>query len=165
LSATSKITLLTFAANGKVFMATEKRRISKIDDSVFAKASERGRRLLTRGPLATAARYTAGRIHVELNNGCAFEFPVKHAQGLAGAKATDLRNIEIQASGLSLHWPRIDADLYVPALVKGVLGTQQWMAEIGAAGGKVASRAKAAAARANGKLGGRPKKSIELEAT
>jgi Protein of unknown function (DUF2442) len=157
--------LLTFAVNGKEFMATEKRRISKIDDGVFAKASEQGRRLLTRGPLATAARYTAGRIHVELNNGCAFVFPVKHAQGLTGAKATDLRNIEIQASGLSLHWPKIDADLYVPALVKSILGTQQWMAQIGAAGGKAATRAKVKAARANGKLGGRPKKSRELEMT
>ncbi len=144
-------------------MATEKRCISKIDDAAFAKASEQGRRLLTRSPLATAARYTAGRIHVELNNGCAFEFPIKHAQGLAGAKATDLRDIEIQASGLSLHWPKIDADLYVPALVKGVLGTQQWMAQIGAVGGKAATRAKANAARVNGKLGGRPKKSRALE--
>jgi Protein of unknown function (DUF2442) len=156
--------LLTFAANGKEFMATEKRRISKIDDATFAKASEQGRRLLARGPLATAARYAAGRIYVELDNGCAFAFPVKHAQGLAGGKATDLRTIEIQASGLSLHWPKIDADLYVPALVKSVLGTQQWMAQIGAAGGKAATRAKVKAARVNGKLGGRPKKSLELEA-
>jgi Protein of unknown function (DUF2442) len=104
-------------------MATEKRRASMIDAAVFAKASEQGRKLLTRGPLATAARYEAGRVHVELNNGCAFEFPVKHAQGLAGAKATDLRAIKIQASGLGLYWPKLEADLYVPSLVKGVLGS------------------------------------------
>lgn len=145
-------------------MAAEKRRSSMIDDSVFVKASDQGRRLLARGPLATAARYQAGRIRVELNNGCAFEFPVKHAQGLADAKATDLRTIEIQASGLNLYWPKLDADLYVPSLVKGVLGTQQWMAQIGAAGGKAATRAKAAAARVNGKLGGRPRKPRALEA-
>jgi hypothetical protein len=146
-------------------MATEKRRTSMIDAAAFAKASEQGRKLLARGPLATAARYEAGRIRVELNNGCAFEFPVKHAQGLAGAKATDLRAIEIQASGLGLYWPKLDADLYVPSLVKGVLGSRQWMAHIGAAGGKAATRAKVAAARANGKLGGRPRKPRELEVT
>jgi Protein of unknown function (DUF2442) len=146
-------------------MATEKRRTSMIDAAAFAKASEPGRKLLARGPLATAARYEAGRIRVELNNGCAFEFPVKHAQGLAGAKATDLRAIEIQASGLGLYWPKLNADLYVPSLVKGVLGSRQWMAQIGAAGGKVVTRAKAAAARANGRLGGRPRKPRELETT
>lgn len=139
-------------------MATAKAHASEIDDTTFAKASEQGRRLLARGPLATAARYEAGRIHVELNNGCAFEFPVEQAQDLAGAKKADLQQIEISASGLGLHWPKLDADLYVPSLVKGILGTRQWMAEIGATGGKATTDAKAAAARANGRLGGRPLK-------
>ena len=144
-------------------MGTPKRRVSAIDEASFAKASGRGRRLLVRGPLATAARYVAGRIHVELNNGCAFEFPVAHAQGLAGAKATDLRTIEVSAAGLGLHWPTLDADLYVPALVKGILGTKQWMTQIGAVGGSASTVVKAAAARANGKLGGRPRKPRALE--
>lgn len=149
-------------------MATDKHIIksntSPIDEATFAKAQERGRRLLERGPLATAARYEAGRIHVELNNGCAFEFPVEHAEGLAGAKVADLRTIEVQAAGLGLYWPKLDADLYVPTLVKGVLGTKQWMAQIGASGGRAATAVKAAAARANGKLGGRPRKPNPLEA-
>jgi hypothetical protein len=56
-----------------------------VNDADFNKASEQGQRLLARGPLATAARFEAGRIHVELNNGCAFEFPADHAEGLAKA--------------------------------------------------------------------------------
>ena len=144
-------------------MGTAKRHVSVIDEVTFAKSVEQGRRLLARGPLATAARYEAGRIRVELNNGCAFDFPVEHAQGLAGAKAVDLRTIEISASGLGLHWPKLDADLYVPSLVKGVLGNKQWMSQIGAVGGRAASSAKAAAARANGKLGGRPRKPRALD--
>ncbi len=144
-------------------MGATKPHVSTIDETTFAKATEQGRRVLARGPLATAAKYEAGRIHVELNNGCAFEFPVEHAQGLAGAKASDLRTIEISAAGLGLYWPKLDADLYVPALVKGVLGTKQWMAQIGAVGGRAATGAKAAAARANGKLGGRPRKPRALE--
>ncbi|MGI9025877.1 MAG: DUF2442 domain-containing protein [Burkholderiaceae bacterium] len=98
-----------------------------------------------------------------MNNGCAFEFPADQAEVLAGAKATDLRTIEIQAAGLGCHWPKLDAGLYVPTLVKGIWGTKQGMAQIGASGGRVESTAKAAAARNNGKLGGRPKKSRELE--
>ena len=95
---------------------------------------------------------------VKLDNGCAFEFPTEQAQGLAGAKASELQTIEISAAGLGLHWPKLDADLYVPTLVKGMLGTKRWMAEIGAAGGKASTEAKAEAARANGRLGGRPRK-------
>lgn len=145
-------------------MATNKPRLSLIDVAASVKAAELGRRLLARGPLATAVRYESGRIHVELSNGCAFEFPVQQAQGLAGAKVADLRVVEIQASGLGLHWPRLDADLYVPTLIKGVLGTKLWMAEIGASGGRAATESKVIAARANGKLGGRPKKGKELQA-
>jgi len=134
-----------------------------IDDAAFNKASEAGRRLLARGPLATAARYEAERVHVELNNGCAFEFPASHAQGLAGAAEADLQCIEISAAGLGLYWPRLDADLYVPSLVKGVLGTKNWMAQIGSSGGKAKSTAKSASSRANGKRGGRPKASRPIE--
>lgn len=134
-----------------------------IDDAAFNKASDAGKRLLARGPLATAARYQAGRVHVELNNGCAFEFPASHTEGLAGAAEADLQNIEISAAGLSLYWPQLDADLYVPSLVKGVLGTKQWMAQIGSAGGKAKSSVKSASSRANGKLGGRPKASRPTE--
>jgi Protein of unknown function (DUF2442) len=136
-------------------MATDK---TLIDESSFAKAAEQGRRLLVRGPLAKAAKFVAGRVHVELDNGCAFAFPVAQAEGLTGARAADLRLVEVTAAGLGLYWPSLDADLYVPDLVKGILGTKAWMAHIGAAGGKVASKAKTRAARTNGKLGGRPRK-------
>lgn len=136
--------------------------VSITDEAAFAKAAEQGHRLLARGPLATAARYEAGRIHVELNNGCAFEFPVEQAQGLAGAQPADLRTVQIFAAGLGLHWPKLDADLYVPALIKGVLGTRHRMAQIGTLGGAKATKAKAAAARTNGKLGGRPRKTRAL---
>lgn len=129
-----------------------------LTQEAFDRATQRGRNLLSRGPLAVAAHYRDGRIHVELNNGCAFEFPVDQAQGLSGADEADLQVIEIEASGLGLHWPRLNADLYVPNLVKGILGTRRWMASIGAAGGRVKSAAKAEAARANGAKGGRPKR-------
>ncbi|MFM9967386.1 MAG: DUF2442 domain-containing protein, partial [Burkholderiales bacterium] len=54
--------------------------------------------------------------------------------------------------------PRLDVDLYVPSLLRGVLGTREWMAEIGKMGGGATSAAKAKASAENGKLGGRPKK-------
>ena len=120
---------------------------------------ERARTLGARhGPVAVAARYRAGMIFVELNSGVEIRFPVSLAQGLEGASPKDLAEIRIEARGLGLHWPRLDADLYVPGLLQGVLGTKKWMAEIGKLGGSVTSAAKARAAAKNGKLGGRPKK-------
>lgn len=70
-----------------------------------------------------------------------------------------MAKIEITPTGLGLHWPRLDADLYLPSLLKGVLGSPSWMAGLmGRMGGRVRSKAKAAAARANGRRGGRPRK-------
>lgn len=87
--------------------------------------------------------------------------PVDLAQGLAGARTADLADIEISPTGLGLHWPRLDADLYLPALMAGVFGTRRWMAQLmGKAGGHSTSTAKQQAARANGRLGGRPCKSV-----
>jgi hypothetical protein len=65
----------------------------------------------------------------------------------------------VEALGLGIHFPRLDADFHVPALLEGVLGSKAWMAaRLGAAGGRARGGAKAAAARANGERGGRPRK-------
>lgn len=110
---------------------------------------------------AVSARYDrrTARIVVNLNTGVQIAFPPRLAEGLAGANPTDLAEIEISPAGLGLHWPKLDADVYVPALLQGVLGSKNWMAaQLGATGGQARSRAKAAAARENGRKGGRPRK-------
>mgnify|MGYP002146897045 CR=1 FL=1 len=74
--------------------------------------------------------------------------------------ADALADIEISPAGLGLHWPQLDADVYLPALLQGVFGSRTWMAaQLGSAGGQARSPAKAAAARANGRKGGRPPRS------
>jgi hypothetical protein len=70
-----------------------------------------------------------------------------------------LDRIEITPSGFGIHFPKLDADLYLPALIEGFFGSKRWMASrLGTAGGKARSAAKVLASRANGRLGGRPKK-------
>ena len=60
---------------------------------------------------------------------------------------------------LGVYFPWLDTDFYIPALLEGIFGSQKWMAaRLGAKGGRVKSLAKSAAARANGRLGGRPPK-------
>ena len=112
-------------------------------------------------PRATNVRYDAKeqRILVSLSNGLEIGFPVELAEGLAGAKTSDLSEIEITPAGLGLHWPRLNADLYLPALMEGMFGSRRWIARLmGAAGGRARSTAKRVAARKNGRLGGRPRK-------
>ncbi len=127
----------------------------------FDRATEAGVRRAT-GPVAVSARYDRGRgrIVVGLSTGLELAFPPHMAEGLSGAPPAALADIQITPSGLGLHWPRLDADLYVPGLLEGVFGSRRWMAaRLGAAGGRVRSAVKTAASRENGRLGGRPRKS------
>lgn len=126
----------------------------------FEQAERRMQTLRQHGH-AIAARYDRhrSRVVVSLNTGVQVTFPTELAEGLAGATPDDLANIEISPAGLGLHWPKLDADLYVPALLAGVFGSKRWMAaQLGAAGGRARSSAKTASSRENGRKGGRPRK-------
>lgn len=78
--------------------------------------------------------------------------------GLAAAGTKVLADIRISPSGYGIFFPKLDVDIYLPALMEGIFGTKAWMAERGRKGGQASSKAKKTAARANGKLGGRPRK-------
>lgn len=128
-------------------------------------ANERAGARLSRTPTATAARYDRriGRLVVDLSTGLSIAFKPQDAQGLEHAKPEQLTKIEISPSGFGLHFPAIDADVYLPALLEGFLGSRRWMAaQLGKAGGSVSSHAKTAAVCANGRLGGRPRKNSML---
>lgn len=127
----------------------------------FEAANARAAARLAKTPTAISARYDrrSGRVVIKLSTGLDIAFKPHSAQGLEKATPADLETIEISPSGLGLHIPALDADLYLPALLNGFLGSRKWMAAtLGKVGGQTSTQAKAAAARANGKLGGRPKK-------
>ncbi len=131
----------------------------------YAAANKRAAERSRKTPTATVVRYDRriGRIVIGLSSGIEVAFRPHDAQGLERAKPDDLGEIEISPSGLGIHFPRLDADLYLPTLLEGFLGSRRWMtAELGKRGGSAISDAKAAAARENGKLGGRPRKPREL---
>jgi Protein of unknown function (DUF2442) len=83
-------------------------------------------------PRAVSAEYDAeaGLVKVCLRSGASFSFPPDIAQGLAGAKAEDLAQVEITPMGDGLHWENLDADFSVAGLLAGVFGTKRWMAEL-----------------------------------
>ncbi|OYV30216.1 MAG: hypothetical protein B7Z81_14475 [Acidocella sp. 20-61-6] len=110
---------------------------------------------------AVSARYDrrASRVIVNLNTGVQLSVPTRNLEGLTDAPEDDLAEIEISPAGLGLHWPKLDADVYVPSLLQGIFGSKKWMAALlGASGGRSTSTAKTAAARRNGHKGGRPRR-------
>ena len=136
----------------------------EISEQEFQAAVLRGEEVRRNG-YAVSAEYDAhqNRLVVGLSNGVVIMVPVHLLEELAEAGADDLAEIEISPAGLGLHWPRLDADVYVPALMQGVFGTRRWMAaQLGASGGRATSKAKADAARANGRKGGRPPRTASL---
>jgi hypothetical protein len=129
-------------------------------DQMYDEATQRGREALAKAPRAAAAHYDkkTDRLVIELINGTIIAIPRKNIQGLSEASSADVAEVELTPFGLGLHWETLDEDFTVAGLVSGILGTQAWMAELGRRGGAATSDAKAAAARANGKKGGRPRK-------
>lgn len=129
-------------------------------DAQNAAAEARGRELLETEPRALKAKYDAksGRIVVDLSNGATYAFPASHGEGLAGATPAQLAEVEVLGSGFGLHWESLDVDLSIPGLLAGRFGTRSWMSELARRAGSATSPAKAAAARANGAKGGRPRK-------
>src|SRR5450631_1071989 len=128
----------------------------------FKAANARGAAAVARGPIAQAARYDSrrGLIVITLEGGCEFAFPVALAEGLADAPRSKLKKIKISPNGLGLHWPLLDADLYVPGLIEGAFGARRWMQQIGEVGGSSRSSIKAKAARPNSKRGGRSRQKV-----
>ena len=127
----------------------------------FELANRRTKELQSSLPRAIGAHYdrTGRRIVIHLSSRLDVSFSPREAQGLEHAKPSQLEKIEISPSGFGIHFPKLDADIYLPSLLEGFLGSKRWMAaRLGQTGGKITSPAKRAAARANGKLGGRPKK-------
>lgn len=100
--------------------------------------------------LAISARHDrrSGKVMITLNNGTVVGFPLAVLPGLENATPEQLGKIEIQGHGYGLHVAALDADIAIPQLLEDQLGSKL-MAR---------ARSRALASKANGRLGGRPRK-------
>jgi hypothetical protein len=115
-------------------------------------------------PRVLEVEYRAGHgldlLILKMNDGHRVCIPREDLQGLASAAKQEVAKVEILGQGTGLHWPTLDIDLYVPALLQQIYGTRRWMAQLGRRGGAVTSVAKAEAAKQNGAKGGRPRRKL-----
>jgi hypothetical protein len=122
-------------------------------------AKQRSAILRLAEPRAQAARYDAlsGALHIELTNKGVVEIPVALIPELKGIDATSLSKVKVDPLGKGLLWRDLDIGLDFVAVLERMLGKF-----IGSSAarqlGRRTSQAKAAAARANGQKGGRPRK-------
>jgi hypothetical protein len=127
-------------------MAEFKAPTQKQFDAISRRTAERIKHQL----LAVDARYDrrGARVMITLNNGAVVGFPLSALPGLESATPDDLRHIEVEGGGYGLHVATLDADISIPSLLADQLGsTLMWRAV-----------ARVNASKANGRLGGRPRK-------
>src|SRR6202047_3940460 len=120
----------------------------------FELANQRAKELQEAVPKAVSAHYDrkSGHIVISLSSKLLLSFSPRDAQGLENAKPSQLDEIEITPSGFGIHFPKLDADLYVPGLLEGFLGSKKWMAsKLGQVGGQSRRKDKRTAARGNGR--------------
>lgn len=129
----------------------------ELTDKEYEAAVERGRIADATEPRAKSAKYDrkSRRIMVDLTNGSTFAFPVGLVQYLQDATDGELAEVEVLGRGYGLHWETLNVDFTVPGLMAGIFGTRKYMAQLA---GRAKSPKKAAAARDNGRKGGRPRK-------
>jgi hypothetical protein len=134
---------------------------NKTSHQEFIAANRRAKEMQANNPMAIAVRYNkkANRVVISLSTKIEVMFNPADVQGLEHAQPSQLQEIEITPSGFGLYFPELDEGINVLNLLEGFLGSRKWMAaRLGAAGGSSRSKPKATAARANGALGGRPRK-------
>ena len=73
-------------------------------------------------PRAVAVRYLPlrDRVEIDLASGWSVQVPRSFSARLAKASTQDCGRVEFADSGLSLHWPALDEDWYVPAVIQAL---------------------------------------------
>src|SRR2546430_12615405 len=136
--------------------------ITNTDRERYARARARGKARVEDPSALVDARYDADADVIELSfsGGGSMSIPRAIVPGLERASASKLESVLVSPAGDALSWPSLDVDIYIPGLVERAFGTRLFAASSGRRGGRRRSKAKAAAAKANGAKGGRPPKRV-----
>jgi hypothetical protein len=119
-------------------------------DEGFEAITQRTTQRMKHQLLAVDAKFDrrSERVMINLNNGAVVGFPLAMLPGLEHATPEHLRKIEVEGAGYGLHVASLDADISIPALLADQLGSNVMKRAM----------ARVSASKANGRLGGRPRK-------
>jgi uncharacterized protein DUF2442 len=110
---------------------------------------------------ARAARYLADEraVEVTVETGARVTVPLRIFPTLAHVPTATLATVTVSSGGWGLLWDAIDEDYEVEGVVTAALGlnSRTAMRALARIGGRTKSPARAAASRANGAKGGRPR--------
>ena len=84
-------------------------------------------------PRAVSVEYLGGKadvIVIQLSTGGRLVIPREELQGLETATAGQLAEIQLWGGGISLSWPQLDVDHYVPHLLEHRYGSDAWMEKL-----------------------------------
>lgn len=111
-------------------------------------------------PRAERVRYDARKKQVvlDLRRGAVVAIPLERIRWLRGATARQLAGLYADRTGDAIISDELDMHISIQGLLADLVGLTGAAAMLGSEGGKAKSPAKVAAARANGKRGGRPRK-------
>jgi hypothetical protein len=131
----------------------------KLSQVAYDAAVRRAKEEDAQEPRASTASYDENKdaFVLTLRGNVALVIPRERIPGLAACDADALGNVELEGGGEYIRWPALDVDHAVPFLVADVLGIRT-VRENARRAGSVRNAKKAAAVRANGRKGGRPKK-------
>ena len=122
-------------------------------DAEIAAARERGRREHQFDGRRLTYRPALDILEIELFNGLRVSIPRCMIDEIADLPVSVAKEMRLGVQGEAIEIRSLDIDISVPGLLRDLVG-----ANISSLGGQAKSPAKAAAARANGQLGGRPRK-------
>ena len=121
-------------------------------------ATQRGKWALKYEPRAASANYQNGEVTVRLTTGWSFSFDPRKFKFLKKASDQELAEVKPMGQGFALEWETLDQHLGVGPLILDLIGEKYLSSAVSRRNGSTTSEKKKAASRANGKLGGRPKK-------
>jgi len=110
-------------------------------------------------PRIKTARYDRknGRLVMEMQGDAEVSVPARSLGVLADASDEELADLRIVSRGSALHWDRLDVQMTTISLLQLIFRVRT-ISDIARRAGSATSPAKTAAARQNGKKGGRPRK-------
>jgi hypothetical protein len=138
--------------------------VTSKDRERYARARARGAARVQHPSAVVKARYEpdGDLIDLTFGGGGSMAIPRKAIPGLERATPATIASVVVSPAGDALSWPGLDVDIYVPGLVERVFGSRLFAAATGRRGGRRRSKAKAAASKANGAKGGRPRKRVSV---